>query len=101
MIDLSSSSLFLFSETFVVRKLFYFGREKRPLGGWSKRKELIFSKRQNLSVLSNQSRNKLVFQNFILFALIAIIIITQFCLITAFKIKINLFKKLKNIFRFY
>jgi hypothetical protein len=56
------------------------------------RKELIFSKRQNLSVLSNQSRNKLVFQNFILFALIAIIIITQFCLITAFKIKIYLFK---------
>jgi hypothetical protein len=89
MIELSSSSLFLFSETFVVRKLFcYFGREKEGGANW---KELIFSKRQKLSILSNQSRNKLIFQNLILFALIAIIIITQLCLITAFKIKINLF----------
>ena len=66
----------------------------------SKLEGAYFSKRQNLSVLSKQSRNKLIFQNFILFALIAIIIITQFCLITAFKIKINLLKNKKIHFAF-
>jgi len=72
----------------------YFGISggKRVSKRVSKLEGAYFSKRQNLSVLSKQSRNKLIFQNFILFALIAIIIITQFCLITAFKIKINLLK---------